>query len=276
LRLGIDSEIQRNIAEVSRKRVSHCTGSLHVNRYSMQERDTPLHAITHPSSSPARDRDHHHSVFTVHFSDSPLFFFSLRPFTASPLGLHFRHLPSLLSLVVSTPDCRHIHRSYRRTMGDAGPPSPAPVAREQSLATESEEAPPLREVKVLVTGFGVGHQISSPNPCAFRDYRGTASVASRSEEIVRDFSPWNNWDLENDVDGAWRERDLTRHNDRQKPLGVPRSTRPPPCNPLCRCAICRCATEHTNKLLWAHLALPSGNGCILVERHCKGDPCLCT
>ena len=44
-------------------------------------------------------------------------------------------------------------------MGDAGPPTPPAVLAQGHSALntlEAQDAPPLREVKVLVTGFGVG------------------------------------------------------------------------------------------------------------------------
>lgn len=43
-------------------------------------------------------------------------------------------------------------------MGDAGPPTPPPLLSEETALVgnvEAQDAPPLREVKVLVTGFGV-------------------------------------------------------------------------------------------------------------------------
>jgi len=48
-------------------------------------------------------------------------------------------------------------------MGDAGPPSPVPFLAGGATAlntVEAQNAQPLREVKVLVTGFGVGHILS--------------------------------------------------------------------------------------------------------------------
>ena len=45
-------------------------------------------------------------------------------------------------------------------MGDAGPPTPEALLQQEGIVPNTElaldEAPPLREVKVLVTGFGVG------------------------------------------------------------------------------------------------------------------------
>ena len=54
-------------------------------------------------------------------------------------------------------------------MGDAGPPTPPPGldALHPEFDTTDSQHPPLREVKVLVTGFGVGLPIfsSSLRPC---------------------------------------------------------------------------------------------------------------
>ena len=45
-------------------------------------------------------------------------------------------------------------------MGDAGPPTPDPLVQQAAARRNGEigagDAPRLREVKVLVTGFGVG------------------------------------------------------------------------------------------------------------------------
>lgn len=44
-------------------------------------------------------------------------------------------------------------------MGDAGPPTPPPILSEATgshSSLDAPDAPPPREVKVLVTGFGVG------------------------------------------------------------------------------------------------------------------------
>lgn len=51
-------------------------------------------------------------------------------------------------------------------MGDAGPPTPPPVldAPHPGFTTTGSQHPPLREVKVLVTGFGVGSLFLFPAP----------------------------------------------------------------------------------------------------------------
>jgi hypothetical protein len=50
-------------------------------------------------------------------------------------------------------------------MGDAGPPTPDPLVQQERAILNGEggvgEMPQLREVKVLVTGFGVGRVLSS-------------------------------------------------------------------------------------------------------------------
>ncbi len=48
-------------------------------------------------------------------------------------------------------------------MGDAGPPTPLGLLPEEAgllSGVEAHDAPPPREVKVLVTGFGVGFLFS--------------------------------------------------------------------------------------------------------------------
>jgi hypothetical protein len=48
-------------------------------------------------------------------------------------------------------------------MGDAGPQTPLPVLAQGHSALntfEAQDAPLLREIKVLVTGFGVGLSLS--------------------------------------------------------------------------------------------------------------------
>ena len=49
-------------------------------------------------------------------------------------------------------------------MGDAGPPTPDPLNQGENAVRNGDVCPgdvaPLREIKVLVTGFGVGLRFS--------------------------------------------------------------------------------------------------------------------